>query len=131
MVSTDPVSDMLTRIRNAASVNKLEVLVPHSRLKEAVAKILSSHNYIGGVSVNQDGNFKQIVIEVTNPKNKLGITEIVKISKPGRRSYSGVDSIPTVKGGRGIVILSTSKGIMTGEQAKKARLGGELICQVY
>lgn len=130
MVSTDPISDMLTRVRNGAQVNKESVSMPHSKVKEAVAKILSDHHFVGKVSVNEGVSGKQLVIDL-NTSGKTYITEVARLSKPGRRMYVGADAIPTVKGGRGIVVISTSKGIMTGADAKKQRLGGELICQVY
>lgn len=127
MVSTDPIADMLTRVRNAALVNKDTVSLPHSKVKEAVAKILSEHKFIGSVEVTQGISGKQLVLGV----NSSQVTEIKRLSKPGRRMYTTADAIPTVKGGRGIVVISTSKGIMTGNDAKKQRLGGELICHVY
>ena len=128
MVSTDPVSDMLTRIRNAALVQKGVVSMPHSNLKEAVARILKAHNYVTSVEVSGSNTTKQLVIEINNIS---GITEVKRLSKPGRRLYSNADGIPTVKGGRGLIIISTSKGVMTGKDAKHQRLGGELLCQVY
>lgn len=127
MVSTDPIADMLTRVRNAALVNKDSVTLPHSNVKEAVAKILSAHKFIGSVEVTQGIAGKQLVLGI----NGAQVTEIKRLSKPGRRMYTTADAIPTVKGGRGVVVISTSKGIMTGNDAKKQRLGGELICQVY
>lgn len=131
MVSTDPLADMLTRIRNAAAVNKDAVSMPHSKLKESVARILSAHNFVGDVSVSDEGINKQLVISVARSNGRQAITEVSRISKPGRRMYTSADAIPTYKGGRGIVIISTSKGVMTGDDAKKQRLGGELICQIY
>ena len=130
MVSTDPIADMLTRIRNAADVRKEQVSMPHSKVKEEVARILEAHNFVGKVSVEDATVGKQLTIAVNNGSSAF-ITEISRLSKPGRRMYVGADAIPTVKGGRGIVVISTSKGIMTGADAKKQRLGGELICQVY
>jgi len=132
MVSTDPLADMLTRIRNAAMVNKESISMPHSKLKEAVARILNAHNYVGDVSVGADEGFgKQLVIVLSKTGAHSVITEINRLSKPGRRLYTSADAIPSYKNGRGIVIVSTSKGVMTGQEAKKQRLGGELICQVY
>ena len=131
MVSSDPVADMLTRIRNASSVHKETVSMPHSKMKESVARILSANNFIGAVDVSDGVVGKQLVIVIQSPKNHAVITEITRMSKPGRRLYTGADAIPTVKGGRGIIIISTSKGIMTGAEAKKQRLGGELLCQIY
>jgi len=131
MVSTDPISDMLTRIRNGVAVNKETVSMPHSKVKEAVARILSDHHFVGAISTNDGVVGKQLVIDLQSTKKSAYITEIIRLSKPGRRSYAGADSIPTIKAGRGIVVISTSKGIMTGADAKKQRLGGELICQIY
>ena len=131
MVSTDPLADMLTRIRNAAAVQKESVSMPHSKLKEAVARLLSANNFVGNVDVTAGTIGKQLVIAVANTKGQLAITEIARLSKPGRRLYANADAIPSVKGGRGIVIISTSSGVMTGADAKKQRLGGELLCQVF
>lgn len=131
MVSTDPLADMLTRIRNAASVNKDAVSMPHSKMKESVARILSAHNFVGEVSVSEEGINKQLVINLARVSGRPVITEVSRISKPGRRMYTNADSIPTYKGGRGLVIISTSKGVMTGQDAKQQRLGGELICKIY
>ena len=131
MVSTDPLSDMLTRIRNAAAVNKTSVTMPHSKLKEAVAKLLSENNFVGKVDVTGSDIGKQLVIAVQTKNGQSPITEVTRLSKPGRRLYANADAIPSVKGGRGIVIISTSQGVMTGKDAKKQRLGGELLCQVY
>ena len=131
MVSTDPLADMLTRIRNGAAVNKDSVSMPHSKLKESVARILSAHNFVGEVSVSDEGINKQLVVTLSRISGRPVITEVSRMSKPGRRMYSNADSIPTYKGGRGLVIISTSKGVMTGQDAKKQRLGGELICQIY
>ncbi|MDQ3123161.1 MAG: 30S ribosomal protein S8 [bacterium] len=132
MVSTDPVADMLTRIRNAIAVRKSEVTLPHSNLKEAVAKLLKDSNFIDGVHVDGDKpGFKQLKLTIHRDGSNARITEISRLSTPGRRLYSTAAEIPTVKRGRGIVIISTSKGVMSGEQAKSQRLGGELICKVY
>ncbi len=130
MTSTDPISDMLTRIRNAILVRQHEVVLPHSRVKESVAKLLADNGFIDKVEV-VDGFPKLIKITVNSESSNARITEIKRLSKPGRRSYVGADDIPTIKRGRGLVIISTSKGVMTGADAKKQRVGGELICQVY
>lgn len=131
MVSTDPISDMLTRIRNAIAVNKHEVQMPYSRIKHNVADLLKNSNFISGVKAEGEGIEKRLVVTINNASENARITEIQRMSRPGRRMYTSVDKIPTVKRGRGIVIVSTSKGLMTGEEAKKTRLGGELICKVY
>lgn len=131
MVSTDPIADMLTRVRNGASVRKESVAMPHSNVKEAVARILSSHKFVGSVEVVKGTTGRKELVISLNTSGSAYITEVTRLSKPGRRLYATADTIPTVKGGRGIVVISTSKGIMTGNEAKKLRLGGELICQVY
>lgn len=131
MTSTDPIADMLTRIRNAILVQKHEVVLPHSKMKESVAKILADNNFVDKVDVVNDGFPKLLKITVNKEDTNARITEIARVSKPGRRAYVSADDIPTVKRGRGMVIVSTSKGVMTGAEAKKQRVGGELICKVY
>lgn len=131
MVSTDPISDMLTRIRNAIAVNKNEVRMPFSKIKQNVAELLKANNFIDNVAVTGEGIEKAILITINEKNSNARITEIQRVSRPGRRYYTTVDKIPTIKSGRGIVIVSTSKGLMTGDEAKKSRIGGELICKVY
>lgn len=132
MTSTDPIADMLSRIRNAINVNKYEVSMPHSKQKQAVAEIMKQNHFITGVEVtDNEGVGKTLTITIHGTQENARITEINRISTPGRRMYAGADKIPTVMRGRGIVIVSTPKGIMTGDEAKKQRLGGELICKVY
>lgn len=130
MTTTDPISDMLTRIRNAILVRKNEVSLPHSKIKESVARLLADNNFVDSVAV-ADGFPKMMTVTINSENANARITEIARLSKPGRRSYVGADDIPTVKRGRGLVIVSTSKGLMTGAEAKKQRVGGELICKVY
>lgn len=129
--STDPIADMLTRIRNAIAVRKTEVTMPHSKVKEAVANLLKTSGFVDAVSVSDLTVGKELTIKINADDTNARITEIVRLSKPGRRAYAGSDKIPTVKRGRGLVVVSTSKGIMSGAQAKKAGVGGELICKVY
>jgi|SRR5581483_10171185 len=131
ITTTDPISDMFTRIRNAIAVRKSEVSLPHSNLKEAVAKLLKDSNFVDNVSVEDAPVGKTLKVRINGEDTNARITEIVRLSKPGRRYYVNVRDIPTVKRGRGIVILSTSKGLMTGDQARQAKVGGELICKVY
>jgi small subunit ribosomal protein S8 len=131
MVSTDPIADMLTRIRNAINVRKSEVSMPHSKVKQAVAELLRDSGFVAEVSVADATVGKTLKIVINNEFENAKITEINRLSKPGRREYVGAADIPTVKRGRGIVIVSTSKGLMTGVQAKKQGVGGELICKVY
>jgi small subunit ribosomal protein S8 len=131
MVSTDPIADMLTRIRNAIAVRKSEVNMPHSKVKESVARLLKDSGFVADVAVVDATIGKNLKIVINGAGENARITEIVRMSKPGRRYYTGSDKIPVVKRGRGVVIISTSKGMMTGAQAKKQGVGGELICKVY
>ncbi len=131
VVSSDPIADMLSRIRNALAVNKQSISLPHSRAKESIAKLLKNNGYLVDVSVNDAAIGKTLSLQLSTDTSINPITELVRISKPGRRIYSNVDKMPTVKQGRGIVIVSTSRGIMTGDEAKRQRIGGELICKVY
>lgn len=130
-VSTDPIADMLSRLRNAVAVNKSEVSLPHSKVKESVARLLQENRFIDGVHVEDAPVGKLLKLTISTPETNAKINEIVRISKPGRRHYAGANTIPTVKRGRGLVIVSTSKGMMTGAEAKKLGIGGELICKVY
>ncbi|HSX31820.1 MAG TPA: 30S ribosomal protein S8 [Candidatus Saccharimonadales bacterium] len=131
MVSTDPIADMLTRIRNAIAVRKSEVVLPHSKLKQAVAELLKDSGFLSDVSVTDATVGKSMKIVINREHENARITEIVRVSKPGRREYTASKEIPTVKRGRGLVIISTSQGLMTGTAAKKAGVGGEVICKVY
>jgi small subunit ribosomal protein S8 len=131
MISTDPIADMLTRIRNAAMVSKNEVSMPYSKIKQTIADVLAENNFIDSVEAVEIDKFKTLKITINQPESNPRITEIERLSKPGRRLYKKAKEIPAIKRGRGIVVVSTSKGIMTGDEAKKAGLGGELICKVY
>ena len=130
MVSTDPIADMLTRIRNALAVRQNEVSMPHSKIKQSVAEILQNNRYIVSAKVEGEGIEKELVLQVSEDGGSP-ITEINRVSKPGRRVYAKVKDIPKIKQGRGLVIMSTSKGVMTGEDAKSKKLGGEILCEVY
>ncbi len=130
-ITTDPIADMLTRLRNALAVNKTEVSLPHSKVKESIARLLKANRFINDVAVTDASIGKNLRLVISDENSGSRITEIVRLSKPGRRLYTGADKIPVVKRGRGIVVVSTSKGIMTGDEARKQRLGGELICRVY
>lgn len=131
MVSTDPIADMLTRVRNAIAVRKTEVVMPHSNVKQSVAELLKQAGFVSDVAVTDASIGKSLRIVINREGENARITEIVRLSKPGRRAYVGAGEIPTVKGGRGIVIVSTSKGMMIGREAKQQGVGGELICKVY
>jgi small subunit ribosomal protein S8 len=132
-ISSDPIADMLTRIRNAIAVQKNEIELPHSIVKEQVARVFKNKHLIESVEVLKvkDSPFKNLKIVINQPETNAKITEIQRMSKPGRRLYARADKIPTVKNGRGFVIVSTSQGLMTGSEAKRKGIGGELICKVY
>jgi len=129
--STDPIADLLTRIRNAAMVGKTEVRVPTSKLKKVVAEALKANNYLTDVKEEAGKPRGTLVITINNPGENSVINEITRLSKPGRRVYVKADEIPKVKSGRGLVLVSTSKGVITGQEAVKQRLGGELLLKVY
>jgi len=129
--STDPIADLLTRIRNANMVGKTEVRVPISKLKKVVAEQLVKNNYLASVAVEDGKPRGTLVITIAKPGENSVINEIARVSKPGRRVYVGATDIPKVKSGRGIVLVSTSKGVMTGSEAVKNKLGGEVLLKVY
>lgn len=131
ITSTDPIADMLSRIRNAIAVRKHEVSMPHSKAKEAVAQLLKTNGFVSTVRVTDAAIGKSLTIMINNESDNARITEITRLSKPGRRYYVGAKEIPVVKRGRGVVIVSTSKGMMTGKEAQAQGVGGELICKVY
>lgn len=129
--STDPIADLLTRIRNAVMVGKNEITVPASKLKVTVAEELKKAGYIAGVKVESAKPRDILIVTINKPGENAVINEIKRLSKPGRRVYVGANDIPKVKSGRGIVLISTSKGVVTGQEAVKQRLGGELLLSVY
>lgn len=129
--STDPIADLLTRIRNAAMVGKNEVRLPSSKIKKVVAEQLKANNYLADVRVEAGKPRDTLVITINKPGENSVINEITRMSKPGRRMYVKADEIPKVKSGRGLVLVSTSKGVITGQEAAKQRLGGELLLKVY
>ncbi|MGE5309954.1 MAG: 30S ribosomal protein S8 [Sphaerimonospora mesophila] len=129
--STDPIADLLTRIRNAIAVGKNEVRLPSSKLKATVAKELVRAGYLVDVKTEKQSPRDELVIIIARDGENPTITEIARVSKPGRRVYASANDIPRVKSGRGVMLVSTSKGVMTGSEAFKQRLGGELICKVY
>lgn len=129
--STDPIADLLTRIRNAIAVGKNEVRVPSSKMKLTVAKELVDAGYLADVKTEEGAPRDELVVTIARDGESPKITEIARVSKPGRRVYARAADIPRVKSGRGVMLVSTSKGIMTGREAAKNHLGGELICKVY
>jgi small subunit ribosomal protein S8 len=129
--STDPIADLLTRIRNAIMVGKNQITVPSSKLKVTVAQELKKAGYLSEVKVESAKPRDILVITINKAGENATINEIKRLSKPGRRVYVGASDIPKVKSGRGLVLVSTSKGVITGADATKQRLGGELLLSVY
>ena len=143
---TDPIADMLTRIRNAQKVKKTEVVLPYSKIKFNVVKILQDEKWLGRVEKlepqlpdnvkaknrrDKDSKFYQLKIGLLYKDNLPKITSLKRISKPSRRIYVSRDKMPTVLNNYGMSIVSTSKGLMTNKQAKKEGVGGEILCEVY
>ncbi len=129
--STDPIADLLTRIRNAAAVGKTEIRVPTSKLKKVIAEQLVKNNYLANATVEDGAPRGTLVVKLAKDGESCPITEIARVSKPGRRIYVAAADIPKVKQGRGIVLVSTSKGVITGQEAIKQKLGGEVLLKVY
>ena len=129
---TDPIADLLTRIRNAITARKAKVNIPHSKLKLHVAEILQQEGFVNGVSHEDDGKQGLITIELRyDHNNRNAIEGIRRVSRPGQRRYVRKDGLPKVRSGLGIAILTTSHGVMTERSARKANLGGELLCEVW
>ncbi|MEY8335122.1 30S ribosomal protein S8 [Lachnospiraceae bacterium 47-T17] len=133
MTMSDPIADMLTRIRNANTAKHDTVDIPSSKIKVAIADILVDEGYITKYDIVEDGSFKtiRVTLKYGADKNEKIITGIKRISKPGLRVYAGKDEIPSVLGGLGIAILSTNKGIVTDKQARKEQVGGEVLAFVW
>ena len=129
---TDPIADMLTRIRNALMVKKETVEIPSSNMKKAIPNILLEEGYVKGVRLKEDGYNGVLVLTLKyTDNNQSVISGLERASKPGLRLYSGAANMPKVLGGYGIAIVSTNKGIMTDKQAKAQNVGGEVLCYVY
>ena len=131
LTSTDQIADLITRIRNAIQVGKNEILVPTSKLKAQVVEVLQKNGYVASFEVIEGTPRGTLHVVINEPGKVAKINEISKVSKPGRRVYSSADDLPTVKSGRGMLIVSTSKGLMTGKEARKNRLGGEILVKVW
>ena len=129
--TSDPIADLITRIRNAIAVGKNEIRVPTSKLKLAVAEKLQKIHYLEKVEIEEAQPRNILHIIINKAGENAAINEISKVSTPGRRIYAGVSEIPKVKSGRGTVLVSTSKGIMTGQEAVKNKLGGEVLVKVW
>ncbi len=131
-MNTDPIADMLTRIRNASMVFHETVSIPSSKLKIELAKLLKEEGFITDYEVKEDGKFKSILITLKyDEKHKPVITKLERVSKPGLRSYSKAKNLPQVLGGMGVAIVSTSKGLLTDRKARKENIGGEVLCYIY
>ncbi|HEY8134960.1 MAG TPA: 30S ribosomal protein S8 [Candidatus Limnocylindrales bacterium] len=128
---SDPIADMLTRIRNGSRARHSEILVPASRTKRAIAQILSDEGFIDGFEDAQDGNHQQLKLHLKYVGKVPVISGMKRVSKPGLRVYATKTDIPRVLGGLGVVIVSTSHGIMTGARARQAQLGGEVLAYVW
>lgn len=124
---TDPIADMLTRLRNAAAVGRTTVRVPHSKLKAAVADVLVKEGYLNKVGQEE----RDLVLELASTKGKAKLTGIKRISSPGRRAYAAADELPFVRRGLGTAVISTSKGVMSATEARKRRIGGEVLLEVF
>ena len=127
---TDPIADMLTRIRNSLVANKVSVSIPASKMKEAIAKVLKEEGYISEYTVKDLEGKAELEVVLKYFEGEPVIAELKRVSKPGLRTYKGVDELPKVLNGLGIAIISTSKGIMTDRAARNAGIGGEVICSV-
>ena len=131
MVTTDPIAYMLTRIRNANQQKHETVSIPYSNLKNDLANILKNEGFVTDFVVNEEGNHKNIVITLKYKGNERVITGLKRVSKPGLRQYAKVNEIPKVLNGLGIVVLSTSQGLMTDKEARAKNIGGEVLAYIW
>jgi small subunit ribosomal protein S8 len=128
---TDPISDMLTRIKNATIAKKSDLVLPYSKFKAKLAEILAKEGFIGGFA-EVPGKFKNLKINLKyDVAGQSVIADIKRVSRPGQRIYLSVDKLPRTNSGYGVTVVSTSKGLLTDKQARKDRLGGEVICQIW
>ena len=130
MSMQDPLSDMLTRIRNAHQRSKVAVTMPCSKLKVSVAQVLEGEGYITGYSVTE-GTKPELTVDLKYYEGKPVIEEIARVSRPGLRKYAGSNDLPSIRGGLGIAIISTSNGVMSDREARTAGIGGEVLCTVF
>ncbi|NCD01183.1 30S ribosomal protein S8 [bacterium] len=131
MMMTDPISDMLTRMRNSISAGKKDFVVPFSNLKLKIAEILKKTYYIEDFKIEDSGDFKVLNIKLKYVDGVSAITSIKRVSKPGKKVYCNIDKMPVVLNGLGVAIISTNKGLMTNIEAKKKNIAGEIICEIY
>lgn len=130
MSMQDPLADMLTRIRNGQQVGKTEVVMPSSKLKKSVANVLKEEGYIEGYSVTETSK-PELAVQLKYFEGKPVIAELSRYSRPGLRAYAGKDGLPSIRGGLGVAIVSTSRGVMTDRAARSAGVGGEILCTVF
>ena len=128
---TDPIADMLTRIRNGNTARHIEVKIPFSKIKKSIAEILKNEGYIVSYEVKEEGTKRDIVVTLKYVDVEAVVKGLKRISKPGRRVYSSVESLPKVLGGLGIAIVSTPKGVITDKECRKHSVGGEVLCYVW
>lgn len=128
---TDPIADMIIRIKNAILASKKSVVIPHSKIKKNIADILLENKYIESYEVTDEKPQPNIVVQLKYVGKTSVITDVKRLSKPGRRLYAPADKIPQTLGGYGITIVTTSKGLMIQKEARKQNLGGELLCQIW
>jgi len=131
MSMTDPIADMLTRIRNGQSAKKAQVVLPASKLKMELAKLLREEGYIEDFHVEGEGSSRQLSIQLKYFQGKAVIEKISRVSRPGLRIYMSKNEVPSILGGLGVAIVSTSKGLMTDKAAKLNGVGGEVLCSIY
>lgn len=130
-MSNDPIADMLIRIKNAHMAGHREVVMPHSKMKQAIAQVLEENKYVERVEVIEKAPQNEIKLVLRYVGSLPAITEVKRISKPGRRLYASVNEIPEALGGYGITIVSTNKGVVTGQVARQNNVGGEILCQIW
>jgi small subunit ribosomal protein S8 len=132
MTMTDPIADMLTRIRNASTAMHDEVTIPASKIKESIARILADEGFVTGYELNGDGGHPELKVRLRyTEERERAISGIRRISRPGRRVYRGSSELPRVLGGLGVAIISTSQGVMSDKQARREGIGGEVIAYVW
>jgi small subunit ribosomal protein S8 len=126
---TDPIADYLTRLRNASRVKQEKTCIPYSKMKEQISNVLLKKKYIQGFEVKKNDKFKEIIVSLNQWKKEP--LNLKRISKPGQRIYLGTKDLTRIRSGMGSIVVSTSKGIMSGDEARRLKIGGEILCEVY
>jgi small subunit ribosomal protein S8 len=127
----DPISDFITRIKNAVMAKHITVVLPYSKLKESLAEILKREGYLSEISIDTTKPFPELILTLKYIGKQTAVTDVRRLSKPGRRLYAPAKQIPRALGGYGITILSTNRGVLTDSDARKMNVGGELLCQIW